>query len=120
MKECKVIHINDGSTSVLENGNFHFVEEFDWTEMYLNRLLSEGWELKHMAPEVTPAIQGEGSYSFYKSGFTFYLERGKNDGTYADDAGACSAEEVVDLGEIEFNDDFIADFFTFDESSETD
>lgn len=44
MKKCKVIHINDGSASVRENGNFRFVEEFDFTESYLNNLMSEGWE----------------------------------------------------------------------------
>lgn len=118
MKECKVIHINDGSASVLKNRNFHFVEQFDWTESYLNQLLREGWEVRHMVPEVTPAIQRDGSYNFYKSGFTFYLEREKEDGMRADDDGAYSTEEVVDFGEIEFDDDFIADFFTIDESGE--
>lgn len=111
-KQCKVIHINDGSASIRENGNFHFVEEFDWTESYLNRFLNDGWEVKHMVPEVTPAIQGDGSYNFYKSGFTFYLERDERD-SKADD-GADAVEEMVDFNDIEFDDDFIADFFTSD------
>ena len=106
MKECKMIHINDGSSSTLENGNFHFVEEFDWTAMYLNRLLSEGWEVRHMVPEVSPAIQGDNSYYFYKGGFTFYLEREKNDATCAADDVIYSAEEADDFTKIEFDDDF--------------
>ena len=74
-KECKIIHINDGSAKVLQNENFHFVESFDWAAEYINRFQNEGWKVKHMASEVSPAIQGEGSYSFYKSGWTFFLER---------------------------------------------
>lgn len=75
MKECKIIHINDGTAREITNGNRHFVEDYPWTEEQLNRYLNEGYELKHMVPMVTPAIQGEGNYSFYKSGFAFYLER---------------------------------------------
>lgn len=115
-KQCKVIHINDGSASVRENENFHFVEEFDWTESYLDRLLSEGWEVRLMVPEVTPALQGDGSYSFYKSGFTFYLEREDGD-SKADESGGI-VEEMVDFNDIEFDDDFIADFFASDGETE--
>lgn len=97
-KQCKVIHINDSSASVRENGNFHFIEEFDWIESYLNRFLSEGWEVKHMVPEVTPAIQGDGSYCFYKSGFTFYLEREESGEDCATDTSADAVEEAVDYG----------------------
>lgn len=96
-KICKIVHINDGSATVLENSNFHFVEEYDWTSEYVNRLMSEGWEVKHMVPEVSPAIQGEeGSYNFYKSGWTFFLER---DVTTDEDPGVDNllAEEVVDF-----------------------
>ena len=118
MKKCKVIHINDGAASVRENGNFRFVEEFDFTESYLNNLMSEGWEVKHMVPEVTPAIHGDGSYSFYKSGFTFYLEHEESDGNYKADTGSDVVEEVDDFNDIVFDDDFIADFFTSDGGSE--
>lgn len=118
MKKCKVIHINDGSASIRENGNLRFVEEFDFTESYLNDLLSQGWEVKHMVPEVTPAIQGDGTYSFYKGGYTFYLEREESDGSCKVDAGADAVEEVVDFNDIEFDDDFIADFFATDGDAE--
>ena len=114
MKKCKVIHINDGTASVLENGNFRFVEEFNFTESYLNDLLSKGWEVKHMVPEVMPAIPSDGSYSFYKSGFTFYLEREESDGKNKANNGADTVEEVVDFNDIEFDDDFIVDFFASD------
>ena len=117
-KQCKLIHINDGSASIRENGNFHYVEEFDWTESYLDRLLSEGWEVRLMVPEVTPALQGDGSYSFYKSGFTFYLEREERKDNSAADTSDDAVEEVVDFNDIEFNDDFMADFFTSDGEAE--
>ena len=94
-KECKLIHINDGSAVTRENGNFHFVEQFCWTERYLKQYLDEGYELKHMVSEVTPAIQGEGRYCFYKSGFTFYLEREVPEGTCDPDEEA--AEEDSDV-----------------------
>lgn len=74
-KKCKLIHINDGTATEIVNGNRHFVEEYTWAEDYLNRYLREGYELKHMVPMVTPSLQQEGNYTFYKSGFTFYLER---------------------------------------------
>lgn len=118
MKKCKVIHINDGTASILENGNYRFVEEFKFTESYLNDLLNKGWEVKHMVPEVTPAIQGDGSYSFYKSGYTFYLEREEHDSNCKADNGADTVVEVVDFNDIEFDDDFIAGFFTSDGEAE--
>lgn len=96
-KECKIIHINDGSSQVQQNENFHFVESFDWAAEYINRFLSKGWEVKHMVSEVSPAIQGEeGGYYFYKSGWIFFLER---DVTLDEDPGVDNllAEDVVDF-----------------------
>lgn len=49
MKECKIININD--------------------------YLKEGWEVKAVVPIVNPAIQEKGSFSFYRGGLEFYLER---------------------------------------------
>lgn len=94
------------------------MEEFNFTESYLNDLLSKGWEVKHMVLEVTPAIQGDGSYSFYKSGYTFYLERKENGEDSSVSPSADAVEEVVDFSEIEFDDDFIADFFASDGENE--
>lgn len=95
-KECKIIHINDGSAKVQQNENFHFVESFDWTAEYINRFLREGWEIKHMVSEVSPAIQGEGSYSFYKSEWTFFLERDIEPDTVSE-VDTSLTEEVVDF-----------------------
>ena len=95
-KECKIIHINDGTAKVLQNENFHFIESFDWAAEYINRFLSEGWEVKHMVSEVSPAIQGEGSYSFYKSGWTFFLERDIEPDTVSG-VDTSLTEEVVDF-----------------------
>lgn len=96
-KECKIIHINEGTAKVLQNENFHFVESFDWAAEYINRFLSEGWEVKHMVSEVSPAIQGEeGSYNFYKSGWTFFLDRDIVPDT-ASEVDIPLTEEVVDF-----------------------
>ena len=75
MKECKVLHIHDGDHVVLENGNRHFLENYPWAEEQINKMLAEGYELKHMIPQVSPAIQEEGCYTFYLSGFIGYFER---------------------------------------------
>ena len=115
-KKCKLIHINDGSATTVENGNFHFVEEFDWTAKYLERYLNEGYEVKHMVPEVSPAIQGDGSYCFYKSGFTFYLECEESDSIHSGDE-----VEGEDLNDIfagiddDITDEMLADIFSSDE-----
>ena len=74
-KKCKLIHVNQGSGKVLENGNFCFVEEFSWAEAYLERYLNDGYQLKHMTSEVSPNILQDGEYTFYKDGYTFYLEK---------------------------------------------
>lgn len=109
-KECKIIHINDGSAKVLQNKNFHFVESFDWAAEYINRFLSEGWEVKHMVSEVSPAIQGEGSCSFYKSGWTFFLERDIAPDT-ASEVDIPLTEEVVDFNLLdEALDDLLSEF----------
>lgn len=110
-KECKIIHINDGSSQIQQNENFHFVEFFDWTAEYINHFLREGWEVKHMLPEVSPAIQGEeGGYNFYKSGWTFFLER---DTTPDEDPEVDTplTEEVVDFDLLDGAlDDLLSEF----------
>ena len=75
MKQVKIIHINDGSSEVIKNEGRMFIETFPHAQKEIEKLINEGWEVKQMIPEVTPAINKEGVYSFYKSGFTVYLER---------------------------------------------
>lgn len=104
MKKCKLIHINDGAAETLENGNFHFVEEFTWAEEYLNQYLRQGYEVRQMIPEVTPAIQRNGTYSFYKSGFTVYMEK-----EVADDDQTGGEEDAPDFYSAETESDW-ADF----------
>ena len=116
-KECKIIQINDGSGKVQQNKNFHLVTAFDFAAEYINRFLSDGWEVKHMVPEVSPAIQGEvGSYVFYKAGWTFFLER---DRTPADaDLGPSLIEEVVDFDQLdEVFDELFSESIGNDEAS---
>lgn len=74
-KECKIIHINDGREETLFNGNFLFVEEWPATAQIIQKYLDAGYEVKKIIPDFTPAIQKEGSYSFYKTGMTVYFER---------------------------------------------
>lgn len=75
MKECRLLHIHDGSPVVLENGNRHLLEAYPWAEETLNDLLAQGYEVRHLLPQVSPAIQESGCYSFYLSGVLAYLER---------------------------------------------
>lgn len=75
MKECKLIHINDGCERELRDGNRFYAEEFPETRELIGTYLEEGWQVVHMVPDFSPAIQGEGRYSFYKTSWTFYLER---------------------------------------------
>lgn len=75
MKECKVIHINDGNSEVITNGNRLFVEEFDRAGQILSEYLNEGWNIEQMLPCVTPSQGRPGEYTFYNSGFTAVLVR---------------------------------------------
>lgn len=75
MKECKLIHINDGNEETLQNGNYLFVEEFPRTAEIIAGYLNQGYEVKQIIPDVTPNILQEGAYTFYKGGIVVYLER---------------------------------------------
>lgn len=75
MRECKILHVHDASPKLLESGNRHMMEEYPWAEETINGYLKQGYEVKQMIPQVNPAIQEEGVYSFYLSGFIVYLER---------------------------------------------
>lgn len=75
MKKCKILHIHDGNAVELHNGNRFFMEEYIRAEEEVDKLLEEGYVVKNIIPDVTPAIQREGSYSFYKGGFVVYLEK---------------------------------------------
>ena len=75
MTECKIINFNDGTGVEITNGDWRFSEEFPWIEEELEKLFSEGFKLTHVVPMLTPALQGEGNYTFYRGGFTVFLER---------------------------------------------
>ena len=86
MKKCRIVHINDGNHNELINGNRFFAEHNPQTEEKLNQLLALGYEVKHVVSQYSPSIQGEtGNYMFYKSGYTFYLEKEFADGDMNDD-----------------------------------
>lgn len=75
MKQCKIIHINDGNPQELYNENRYYYECYPRMEATLESYLNEGYEVRQVMPHVTPAIQGDGIYSFYQTGYSFYLER---------------------------------------------
>lgn len=75
MKECKVLHIHDGGAVTLQNGDRHLYEQYPWAEEVLTDFINQGYEVKQMIPQFSPAMQREGCWSFYKSGFIAYLER---------------------------------------------
>jgi len=75
MKQVKILHINDGNSDVIKNEERIYIETFPCAQGEIEKLVNEGWEVKQMIPEVTPAINKEGVYSFYKSGFTIFFER---------------------------------------------
>ncbi len=75
MKQVKILHINDGNPEVVTNGNRMFIEFFPQAQSEIEKHLNEGWEVKQMIPEVSPSVCKEGVFSFYKSGFTVYMEK---------------------------------------------
>lgn len=75
MKECRIIHINDGKPTELYNEDHYFSEYFPRMQIEIDSYLNEGYEVRQVMPHVTPAIQGDGIYSFYQTGYSFYLER---------------------------------------------
>ncbi len=79
MKEAKVIHINDGTSVELTNGNRHYAEELTWAGEMLTLYLNEGYDILSIIPDYTPSYAGEGGYNFYKTGFTAVLTREKDE-----------------------------------------
>lgn len=79
MKKCVLIHINDGNADVVQNGNRMFIERFTRTEEVIEQYLSQGYEVKQIIPDYSPAEQGEGNFTFYKGGITLYFEKNVSD-----------------------------------------
>ncbi len=75
MKKCKIITVHDGQPETIHNGNFLYVCEFNKAEEVIDDYLDQGYEVKSIVPEYNPAIQEDGVYSFYKGGFSVYLEK---------------------------------------------
>ena len=75
MRECKIIHINDGNEAEMTNGNRFYAESFPRAEEMIGDYLRQGYQVVHMVPDFTPSVQEEGCFSFYKTGWSFYLER---------------------------------------------
>ena len=78
MKQCRIIHINDGKPEEKSNGDFYFSECFPRMEEELESYLNRGFVVKSMAPVFVPG-EPNGGYAFYHSGYLFYLEREVDD-----------------------------------------
>lgn len=80
MKEYKLIRISEAHERVLTNGNWHFAEDYPWTEKMLNLHLRQGYTVKQMIATVSPADPGNDGYPFYKDGFIFLMEHDTEQG----------------------------------------
>lgn len=68
---AKLVSINDGESVTVTNGNRMCVETYPRAEKMIEEFLNAGYELHSRVFRVTPAIQQEGSYSFYRNGWDF-------------------------------------------------
>ena len=86
MKVCKLVHINDGNEVELRNGGRLFVESYPNTEQIIGMYLEKGFTVKQIMPDVTPAMNREGCYTFYKGGVLVYFEKEVESIEEADDS----------------------------------
>ncbi len=75
MKHCKIVHVHDASPIELADSDRHHAEEYIWAEEFLSSYLKEGYEVRQIIPDITPAINEKGNFTFYKGGFVVYLEK---------------------------------------------
>ena len=86
------------------------MEDYPWAEKIVNRYLEEGYEVKQMIPIFDPAIQREGVYTFYRSGFTLYLEKEGDTSTL----DFSEKEQVEEFETFDDLDDIFQDFDDFE------
>lgn len=65
----KLVAIHDGQENVIQNGDYLYVTHYPKAEAIITEFLNDGWILLDRTQRVTPAIQGEGSFSFYMDGW---------------------------------------------------
>lgn len=75
MKTCKILKINDGKVKILKNEDYMFIQEMCRAEKIIETYINDGYEVKQIFSTYDPAIQEEGSYTFYKGGVIVYLEK---------------------------------------------
>ncbi len=74
-KIIKMVHVNDGDSQVMHNGDFMFVETFPRGEKIIEAFMNNGWTLANRTQVIKPAIQKEGAYSFYMNGWDLMFEK---------------------------------------------
>lgn len=77
MKFVKVISINDGGHGKKElyNGNYFCAFSCNRIEAFLNSCLNHGYEIVQVMSSYSPALQEEGNYTFYTTGYTIVLSK---------------------------------------------
>ena len=78
-KIVKIVHVNDGDSQVMHNGDFMFVETFPRGEKIIEAFMNNGWTLANRTQVNKPAIQKEGAYSFYMNGWDLLFEKETED-----------------------------------------
>ncbi len=79
-------------------------------EEKINQLLALGYEVKNIVSQYSPSIQGNnGSFMFYLSGYTFYLEKDFGDSDMNDDEEFerifTDNEDISDFDETYFDEE---------------
>lgn len=75
MKECKVIHITDGTPEELEIDSRFYAEEYRSSGRLISRYLNDGYEIAQIIPDTTDISQ---SLPYHKTGFTVFFVREKD------------------------------------------
>ena len=81
---AKLVSINDGNEIAVQNEDRLLVETYPRAEKIIAAFLSAGWQLKDRTQRVTPAVNKEGSYSFYLGGWDFLFVKEARDGEVDD------------------------------------
>ncbi len=71
----KLINIHDGNEDVKQNGERLYIATYPRAEKIISAFLTNGWKLTDRTQLYNPAIQKNGSYSFYLGGWDFLFEK---------------------------------------------
>ena len=90
----KLINVHDGNESMKQNGERLYIANYPRTEKIISAFLTNGWKLTSRTQRFNPAIQQEGSLSFYLGSWDLLFEKVVEDDV--EDDGDKILEEVLD------------------------